>query len=180
MIRIAGKTAVQVKALMSEPLREVVLPEAEILLKVAELFVNDMRLMLSKAGTGKTYTKEIRVFGDPKRPRIVRTRDYPDGVPKAPHTASSPGAPPTSESGDLLRALGIELKVVRVNEVVVGVGVMGAPHWKYLEFGTIWMEPRPFVRVSYQRMQKVAEELLAKELTKRAQKVGFRYRRMSR
>lgn len=59
------------------------------------------------------------------------------------HTASLPGDPPAPDTGALRRSIGFQI----TGPGRVGVGVeAGAPYWRFLEFGTRFIEPRPFLR----------------------------------
>ena len=59
------------------------------------------------------------------------------------HTASLPGDPPAPDTGRLRNAVGFQI----TGPGRVGIGVeAGAPYWRFLEFGTRFIEPRPFIR----------------------------------
>lgn len=58
------------------------------------------------------------------------------------HQASAPGEPPSSDTGRLLTAIGHELVD---GEVVSGKVTANVKYAKWLEEGTRFMEPRPFL-----------------------------------
>jgi HK97 gp10 family phage protein len=79
------------------------------------------------------------------------------------HTASAPGEAPANDKGRLARSM---LWKRDGNSAIVGSTVTGYPHW--LEFGTVNMEPRPFLRpaldankeVYLARLKKIHDEAL--------------------
>ncbi len=59
------------------------------------------------------------------------------------HQASAPGEPPAVDTGNLRASVGFQIR----GAGRVGIGVQaGAPYWKFLEFGTRFIDPRPFLR----------------------------------
>ncbi len=59
------------------------------------------------------------------------------------HQASAPGEPPAADTGNLRSKIGFQIKAPGR----IGIGVAaGAPYWKFLEFGTRFIDPRPFLR----------------------------------
>lgn len=59
------------------------------------------------------------------------------------HTASSPGEPPSSDTGRLMTAISHSIEV---ESTVVGKVVANTEYALWLELGTRYMEPRPFLR----------------------------------
>lgn len=59
------------------------------------------------------------------------------------HQASLPGDPPAPDTGNLRQSVGFQIS--GPGRVGIGVGA-GASYWRFLEFGTRFIEPRPFLR----------------------------------
>ncbi len=91
------------------------------LLRAANVYVKIMREELARPGSGIIYGE---------------------------HRASAPGEPPASDTGTLSGAIGVALFGDARTELFAGVTVDSsiASYWRDLEFGTVNMEPRPFVR----------------------------------
>lgn len=103
----------------------------------AIVLVENMRAALSQPGGGEVYEFEFRMIRG--RPVPLTNRPRRGG----PHQASAPGEPPASDSGALRRAVGFQL--LGLGQVGIGVTNEGA-HWKFQEFGTRFIDPRPFIR----------------------------------
>ncbi|HMM95400.1 hypothetical protein [Phycicoccus sp.] len=98
--------------------------------------VNQLRLDLSKPGTGRLYTTYF--FTD------SRGRVRPIGR-RPPHRASSPGSPPAVDTGALRASYGAS--VSRLSPVLTELKIAsGKDYAAYLEFGTSKMAPRPHLR----------------------------------
>ncbi len=105
----------------------------------AIVLVENMRAALSQPGSGEIYEVEFRFSKRLGRPIPWR------GIPRrgGPHRASAPGEPPAVDSGDLRRAVGFQVK--GLGRVGIGVTNEGA-HFIFQEFGTRFIDPRPFIR----------------------------------
>jgi hypothetical protein len=105
-----------------------------------------MKELLLIPGSGRTYTTRFYRgraghFLFPGVPQVPgKLYAWPDRVP---HTASAPGMPPASDSGQLLASIGHELEV---RDTVVGVVHADKKYAVYLEDGTRYMAPRPFMK----------------------------------
>lgn len=104
--------------------------------------VNDLRLELSKPGTGRVY--DTMFFTD------NLGRVHPIGT-RPPHTASAPGEPPAVDTGMLRASYGHQV-TREVNGAVLEIGT-GDQKAKYLEFGTSKMAARPHLRPVIARNQ---------------------------
>lgn len=94
---------------------------------VGVVALNAVRLLLSTPGQGRTYRRP-----GARGPRAVI------------HRASSPGAPPAVDTGQLRASYAYRLgSDPRGNYVEIGTNVKTAP---WLEFGTRRMRPRPHLR----------------------------------
>ncbi len=86
----------------------------------AIVLVDLIKQILSQGGTGRIYKRR-------------------GGV----HQASAPGEPPAPDTGNLRNAIGFQI----IAPGRVGIGVeAGASYWRFLEFGTRFIDPRPFLR----------------------------------
>lgn len=76
--------------------------------------------------------------------------DYPSATGVGTHRASAPGEPPASDTEDLKNSIGVALFGNKSTNLFAGVSIDSAvtprDKWKSLEFGTKFMEPRPFIR----------------------------------
>ena len=106
------------------------------LIAAAEVLVNIMKDLLSQPGQGRLYVEEFRFSRALGRP-------IPIGVARPPHRASAPGQPPATDRGILRAAVGFDRR--GKNKVGIGVNRSGF-FWFFLEFGTAFVMPRPFVR----------------------------------
>ena len=70
------------------------------------------------------------------------------------HTASAPGEPPVTDSGQLVKSIG-EPKKISDKEYQV---IIRAQHAMYLENGTKDMRPRPFVKQSYEKAGEILKQ----------------------
>lgn len=104
----------------------------------AAVLIRIMRESIRQPGSGRVYIVEWRFS---RR----RGKPFPTRIPRrgGPHRASAPAEPPASDTGNLINQLGFEPR--GPGRVAIGV-TNAAPYWKYLEFGTRFMEPRPFIR----------------------------------
>jgi HK97 gp10 family phage protein len=81
-----------------------------------------------KGGTGVTYQKYN---------------------PRRQHTASQAGEPPASDTGFLVN--NITSNVKKQDTAVIGQIIASAPYAGHLEFGTRFIEPRPFMQPALER-----------------------------
>lgn len=111
----------------------------------ANVLRNVMLEEIRTPGSGRVYDVEFRMVrhrrGKPTK--IGPALPLPIGPPRTPHQASAPGEPPATDIGTLVNNIIAE----KLAPGRSGVGA-GKPafYWKWLEFGTSFMEPRPFVR----------------------------------
>lgn len=104
-----------------------------------------MKELLLIPGSGRTYTTRFYrgraghflPWGQEQVPGKLYA--WP---PREPHTASAPGMPPASDSGQLLNSIGHE---IQVEDTVVGYVYADKKYATYLEHGTRYMAPRPFM-----------------------------------
>ena len=96
--------------------------------KVVTLCANDVMntalQSIKQKGTGRTYERYN---------------------PRRTHTASAPNMPPATDTGFLGQNISIDVKT-RSDGAVVGQIISAAPYSKALEFGTVEMQQRPFMR----------------------------------
>ena len=88
---------------------------------VTRKVMNDAKVSVSKKGRGRSYPRKSG----------------------PPHTASAPGDPPATDTGELKN--NITMDVIRRGKTVVGQIISGANYSEHLEFGTVNMEARPFL-----------------------------------
>lgn len=99
--------------------------------------VNQLRLDLSKPGTGRIYTTWFYTDS--------RGNVRPWGRRPTPHRASAPGRPPAVDTGALRASYGHN--VTRLSPVLTELKLAsGKDYAVYLEFGTSRMAPRPHMR----------------------------------
>ena len=90
------------------------------------------------------------VLSPPKTGRIYRRR----GVE---HQASAPGEAPASDTGRLANSIRTSYR----ENGLVGVVSASTAYAAYLEFGTVKMEPRPFMRPALARRRESFEATIA-------------------
>jgi HK97 gp10 family phage protein len=148
----------------------VVRGDVNALLAVGNVFVTTMREGIRAPNkTGRMYSYEFRMVGGKARgKRKGKGRMRPVEIkklPRPPHQASAPGEFPAWDTGNLGNS--IQTAVTRDSKRItkVGVGVLkGAKYWKWLEKGTRFMEPRPFVRRAQRLAISGAHEKFIKEM----------------
>jgi len=72
-------------------------------------------------------------------------RIYQKYNPRVEHRASAPNQPPATDTGFLGQNITMNVKT-QPNGSVVGQVISAAPYSKALEFGTVNMQPRPFMQ----------------------------------
>ena len=92
-------------------------------------------------GTGKTYEKY---------------------KPRRTHTASAAGQPPASDEGYLASHITMNVST-KTDGSVVGQIISAAPYSKALEFGTVNMQPRPFMHPALMKNKNKIVEIFKKE-----------------
>lgn len=93
------------------------------------------KVLVDTPGSGRFYPKGSYFLNrDGKVYHWVRDSD---------HTASAGGEPPSSDTGNLLGSIGHRLGV---DEYVYGEVYANARYASWLELGTRYMAPRPFLR----------------------------------
>ena len=70
--------------------------------------------------------------------------------PRRTHTQSAPLSPPASDTGFLVSQITMNVKTEQ-NGTVIGQIISAAPYSKALEFGTVNMQPRPFMQPALNR-----------------------------
>lgn len=113
--------------------------------------------VVSQPGKGRVYDKEIRMIGG--RPRILRTKEHPEGVPRVPHRASAPGDPPATDEGTGRRSIGW----VRKGKLkwILGAGTLVM---LWMERGTPLVLKRPWIHASLRRARKKMREAIRRRL----------------
>lgn len=113
------------------------------MLKVVNKVKNKVVEKISKRGSGEPY---VRYFQGQKI----------EG------TASRPYDPPATFMGELKRSISIEVGK-EVDGSVVGKIIASADHAKHLEFGTIKMQPRPFMHPTLEE----SKDMIKKEFRRK-------------
>ena len=97
------------------------LKSEKVMESVTRKVMNDAKVSVSKKGRGRVYSRKSG----------------------PPHTASAPGDPPATDTGELKN--NITMNVVKRGQTLVGQIISGANYSEHLEFGTTKMEARPFL-----------------------------------
>ena len=105
---------------------------------------NTAKQSILAGGTGKTYQKY-----DPRRT----------------HTASAPNQPPASDTGFLASQITMNVDV-KPNGTVVGQIISASPYSKHLEFGTVDMQPRPFMQPALMKNKRKIQAMFKKGILK--------------
>ena len=103
---------------------------------------NTAKESIQKGGTGKEY----------KRGSIV-------------HRASAPNNPPATDTGYLVSQITMDVDV-KANGSVVGQIISSAPYSKALEFGTVNMQPRPFMQPALMKNKRKIQAMFKKGILK--------------
>lgn len=110
----------------------------------------EIKLMLSHPGTG-------RVYGGARSRKTGRKRKQ--------HQASAPGEPPAVDTGVLRNTIGHEV-IESMGHVKLRVG-SNQKYAQPLEFGTMSIKPRPFMRPAFELARKQMSASAVSELRKR-------------
>lgn len=107
---------------------------------------------LSQPGKGRTYNWRIMTRGEGGKPdlfvHLPNGKVLPAKYRGTPHRASKPGDPPAVDRGILRSSIAWQAK--GRDKRVVGTNVEYGPH---LEFGTRFMQPRPFLRPAAEKLK---------------------------
>lgn len=113
--------------------------EQHVALKAQELR-NEIDSNFSRPGTGRVYSHYFRRVGG----KLIIV-----GKRSAPHQASAPGEGPAIDTGRLSQS--ITAVMIKPGHWRVGTNVEYA---LWLEFGTKWFAPRPFVRPAVEKLRR--------------------------
>lgn len=105
------------------------------------LVQNFAKTSITAGGTGETVQKY-----DPRRT----------------HTQSKPLSPPASDTGFLVSQITMDVDT-KANGSVVGQIISSAPYSKPLEFGTVNMQPRPFMQPALRKNKSKILQIFKKE-----------------
>lgn len=111
-------------------------------------------LILRDRKTGRAYRRGAITKRSTKALRALGLRAVAGAKPRVQtgsrfHRASAPGEPPASDTGNLVRNIGV---IFADQGLTARVGVLSlsrVPYARALEFGTRRMRPRPFIRPTY-------------------------------
>jgi HK97 gp10 family phage protein len=121
-------------------------------------------LILKSAKSGEVYTWVGTTKDDPRRDFLVRA---PQGhkfwarLRSTPHQASAPGEPPASDTGHLLMSIDTSVDPQKLTGNVN----FGSKYANWLEYGTRYMEPRPFARPAAQNKKEAIRADIAEEIS---------------
>ncbi len=110
--------------------------------KGTRMVQNTAKKSIQAGGTGKEY----------KRGSIT-------------HRASAPNQPPATDTGFLVSQITMDVDV-KANGSVVGQIISAAPYSKHLEFGTVNMEPRPFMHPALMKNKRKIQAMFKKGILK--------------
>jgi len=82
--------------------------------------------------------------------------------PSRTHTQSKPLSPPASDTGFLVSQITMNVDT-KVDGSVVGQIISAAPYSKPLEFGTVNMQPRPFMQPALRKNKSKILQIFKKE-----------------
>ena len=102
---------------------------------------NFTKISITAGGTGETLQKY-----DPRRT----------------HMQSKPLSPPASDTGFLVSQITMDVDT-KANGSVVGQIISSAPYSKPLEFGTVNMQPRPFMQPALRKNKAKILKIFKKE-----------------
>ena len=85
--------------------------------------------------------------------------------PTRTHRASAPNNPPASDTGFLVSQITMNVDV-KANGTVVGQIISAAPYSKALEFGTVNMQPRPFMQPALMKNKRKIQAMFKKGILK--------------
>lgn len=114
-------------------------PVAKIIEQKAYNVENAAKALLLIPGSGRMYQPGVLTF---RRGGKIYS-NYSTGGRTTPHKASAPGDPPASDTGSLLGSISHKMEVGDTVYATVGSPLKYAI---WLELGTRYMAPRPFLR----------------------------------
>ena len=91
--------------------------------------------------------------------------EYKKYKPKRTHRASAPNNPPATDTGFLVSQITMDVDV-KANGSVVGQIISSAPYSKALEFGTVNMQPRPFMQPALMKNKRKIQAMFKKGILK--------------
>ncbi len=153
LLKIARKT--------KTTFNDILIGDPKDLLRTANIFVRIIHEELSRPGTGHVY---------------------PSATGSGMHQASSPGEPPASDTEDLKNSIIAGLfgsGRTLFAGVSIDSSVTSKKKWESLEFGSKFMEPRPFIRPALRMGKQEMTQTYIKNSRKRIRRI-LRERRRSR
>lgn len=151
---------------------EVMRGEPVAVLAIAEQFANIMREKIREPGTGRVYTTYFMTVDAGRGRSGASERVVVPYGSRPPHQASAPGEAPASDTGNLINAIQTAITANRKRFTRAAVGITGqAPYWRMLEDGTFLMEPRPFVKPSYEIGKRGAGTQFIKRQRRRTKRI---------
>jgi HK97 gp10 family phage protein len=133
-LKLSERDIAQILKRTRGTLEEIITAGSDPLVAAGEVILDVMRDELRQPGQGEIYECEFRMIGG--RPVPIKS------LPREPHQASAPGDPPASDTETLVNALDYE--VLAEDRIALGVKEAGY-YWRFLEEGTRFIDPRPFV-----------------------------------
>ena len=116
----------------------------EYVTRATNMVQNTAKESILKGGSGRTYEKY---------------------KPRRTHTASAPNQPPANDENYLVQNITMNVDV-KSNGTVVGQIISAAPYSKALEYGTVNMQPRPFMQPALEKNRRKIEGLFKKGILK--------------
>jgi len=92
-------------------------------------------------------------------------KSYKKYNPRRTHTASAPRQPPATDTGFLVSQITMNVKT-RADGSVVGQIISSAPYSKHLEFGTVNMQPRPFMQPALMKNKRKIQAMFKRGILK--------------
>ena len=92
-------------------------------------------------------------------------KEYQKYTPRRTHRASAPNNPPATDTGFLVSQITMDVDV-KANGSVVGQIISSAPYSKALEFGTVNMQPRPFMQPALMKNKRKIQAMFKKGILK--------------
>lgn len=125
--------------------------------EAAVMFQTQAKGYLSRPGRGQQYDVAFRTI-DGKSVPMTPDKDYGLKAPR--YRASKPGDPPTVQTGTLRRSVQIDRSGIGALNPSARVGT-GRRYGFWLEFGTRRIKPRPWMRPTYSKTRRPAQEAIA-------------------
>jgi HK97 gp10 family phage protein len=140
---------------------------------VGYFVVRDVKMRI-KSGpkTGKIYfrrrfkkTEEVTLSTGKKRMDKTKKTGWGAISDYIVHQASAPGESPATDRGQLVNSIMHEIQANKKEEVKLLVGSSGCEYAAGLEFGTVYIEERPFIRPAVYENQAKIIKMLQKGLS---------------